>query len=90
MSLGATRQCIDAILDGSINDSEFVTDDVFGFEVPTTIGDIGADVLVPRNSWADGGAYDAQAKKLAQMFVDNYGQYQEPGMTDYSAHGPRA
>ena len=45
-------------------------------------------VLVPRDSWSDGAAYDAAAAKLANMFKENYGQYQEAGMTDYAASGP--
>merc|ERR1719379_2630357 len=34
MSIKHTRQCIDAILDGSITNSEFIKDPVFGFEIP--------------------------------------------------------
>ena len=31
-----------------------------------------AEVLKPRNTWKDPAAYDAQARKLARMFVDNF------------------
>ena len=31
-----------------------------------------AEVLKPRNTWANGAAYDAQAAKLARMFADNF------------------
>ena len=32
-------------------------------------------LLDPRRTWGDGPAYDAQAKKLVQMFSDNFEQY---------------
>jgi phosphoenolpyruvate carboxykinase (ATP) len=34
-----------------------------------------ADVLDPRGTWSDGVAYDAQAKKLAGMFRDNFSRF---------------
>jgi phosphoenolpyruvate carboxykinase (ATP) len=39
------------------------------------------EVLAPRNTWADRGAYDAQAKKLAEMFRKNFAAFesQVPG-----------
>jgi len=30
------------------------------------------DVLDPRTTWSDRAAYDAQARKLATMFVENF------------------
>lgn len=53
MSIKNTRACIDAILDGSIGTSTFVVDPVFGFEIPTSLGAIPAEVLDPRLAWAD-------------------------------------
>lgn len=88
MSIKNTRQCIDAILDGSINKSSFVTDDVFQFQIPTSLGSVPTNVINPREAWTDKNAYDTQRLKLAQMFKDNYLRYVMPGVTDYSPHGP--
>ncbi|TDH70351.1 hypothetical protein CCR75_002899 [Bremia lactucae] len=88
MSIQDTRACIDAILDGSIQTSEFTTDPIFGFDVPTKLGDIAANVLNPREAWSDKAAYDATAIKLAGMFQQNFQNYVSPGVTDYSKFGP--
>jgi len=88
MSIQHTRECINAILDGSITKSEFIKDPVFGFEVPTTLGSVPKEILNPREAWRSKEAYDAQRNKLAQMFKDNYLKYVMPGVTDYSPHGP--
>jgi ATP-dependent phosphoenolpyruvate carboxykinase len=89
MSLATTRACIDAILDGGISKSDFVMDENFGFDVPTTLGDVSPDVLVPRRAWSDKDAYDASAAKLAGMFKENFVKFTGPDVTDYSAFGPK-
>ena len=45
---------------------------LFGIQIPTAIPGVDSNILNPRNTWADKSAYDAAAKKLAQMFVDNF------------------
>ena len=89
MSIKGTRACIDAILDGSIKSSTFVQDPIFQFDVPVELPGVPADVCNPREAWADKSAYDAQAEKLAKMFQDNFVQYTGPGVTDYTAYGPK-
>ena len=89
MSIKATRACIDAILDGSIANSNFVEDPVFGFEVPETLAGVPDKVLQPRQSWSDTNAYDEAAAKLATMFKDNYVKYTGGGVTDYTSFGPK-
>ena len=89
MSIKGTRACIDAILDGSINDAEFTEDPIFGFDVPRELPGVDASVCNPRDAWEDKGAYDEQARMLAGMFRDNFVQYTGPGVTDYTEHGPK-
>ena len=88
MSIQCTRACIRAILNGTIQDAEFTTDPIFGFQVPTTLTGVPEDVCNPRNAWDDKDAYDSQARKLAKMFRDNFRQYVGPDNTDYSVFGP--
>jgi phosphoenolpyruvate carboxykinase (ATP) len=89
MSIKDTRACINAILDGTINDSEFRTTKTFGLHVPNTLGDIDTKVLFPREAWEDKEAFDETRDRLAQMFIDNFKKYQvEDSEFDYSTAGP--
>jgi phosphoenolpyruvate carboxykinase (ATP) len=47
------------------------------------------EVLWPRDTWADKAAYDSQARTLAQMFVDNFKQFEDAVSEDVRAAGPR-
>jgi phosphoenolpyruvate carboxykinase (ATP) len=87
MSIKDTRACITAILDGSINESEFDTTKTFRLQVPKTLGDINPDILNPRNAWADKEEFDRTRDELAQMFIKNYARYKD-GHEDYSPFGP--
>jgi len=88
MSIKDTRACINAILDGSIKDSEFDTTKTFRLHVPKTLGDIDPNVLNPRNAWEDKELFDNTRDKLAEMFIENYKKYQDGEHTDYAPYGP--
>ncbi len=90
MSLKATRACIDAIMDGSILDSEFDTTDLFGLHFPKTLNGVDSNVLNPRIAWKDQDVYFATREKLAKMFIENFHRYdQEDSEFDYSLAGPQ-
>ena len=48
-----------------------------------------ADVLDPRQTWADGAAYDAQASKLAAMFRENITKFGAAVPAHVLAAGPQ-
>ena len=75
MPIKATRALLTAALDGSLSEGAFRTDPNFGFEVPCSVEGVDDALLDPRATWADAAAYDAQAKKLVDMFSDNFAQY---------------
>lgn len=88
MSIKDTRSCVDAILSGDIEDSEFFNHSIFNFKVPVKLPGVGENVCNPAKSWTNEDDYNKQATELAKMFQDNYKKYQQDGMTDYSQHGP--
>ncbi|NEX45925.1 phosphoenolpyruvate carboxykinase [Pseudotabrizicola algicola] len=75
MPIKATRALLTAALDGSLAGVAFRRDPNFGFDVPVSVDGVDAALLDPRSTWADTAAYDAQAKKLVDMFSKNFGQY---------------
>ena len=75
MKIKYTRAMLNAALDGDLDKVEYITDGRFGFEVPTSCPDVPSDVLQPRTTWGDKGAYDATADKLAEMFNTNFERY---------------
>ncbi|MEA1917445.1 MAG: phosphoenolpyruvate carboxykinase (ATP) [Campylobacterota bacterium] len=90
MSIKNTRACINAILDDSINDSEFRTTKTFRLSVPNSLGDIDPKILFPREAWEDEFEFEKARDKLGQMFIDNFKKYQqEDSEFDYASAGPK-
>jgi phosphoenolpyruvate carboxykinase (ATP) len=75
MKLSYTRAMIEAAFSGALDKVAFETDSVFGLEIPTVCPNVPSDVLNPRATWADKGAYDAQANKLKAMFEENFKRF---------------
>jgi phosphoenolpyruvate carboxykinase (ATP) len=75
MPIKATRALLSAALDGSLAKALFRRDPNFGFDVPVAVPGVDAQLLSPRETWADKAAYDAQAARLVRMFSENFGQY---------------
>ena len=88
ISISKTRACIDAILDGSVDNVELKEHEIFNVEFPIYLPGIEHDLCNPRAAWKDKSAYDEQAMKLASMFQKNFVQYTGEGLTDYTKHGP--
>jgi len=77
MRLGLTRAMVRAALAGKLDRIPTAAEPVFGLEVPLHVPGVPEDVLLPRATWRDPAAYDAQATKLAQMFRQNFEQFQD-------------
>ncbi|HEY5676666.1 MAG TPA: phosphoenolpyruvate carboxykinase (ATP), partial [Myxococcales bacterium] len=90
MSIQHTRTLLSAALDGNLDSVKFVKDPIFGFEVPTDAPGVPASVLSPRDTWADKAAYDAKAKHLAALFVENFKQFADQASPEVLAAGPKA
>jgi len=75
MRLGLTRAMVRAALAGTLDRTPTAPEPVFGLEVPLQVPGIPDALLLPRGTWSDATAYDAQAARLAQMFRQNFEQF---------------
>ena len=90
MSIKATRACINAILDGSINNAEFEQTRFFGLNIPKALPGVDAHLLNPRLAWKDQDEFDDTARKLAEMFIENFKKYVlDNADFDFTAAGPK-
>jgi phosphoenolpyruvate carboxykinase (ATP) len=75
MKLAHTRAIVHAVLAGTEERVETRIDPIFGLAIPTEVDGVPSSVLNPRATWKDGAAYDAQARKLAKMFRENFDKF---------------
>ena len=79
---------VTAALTGAFDIVKFRHDDVFNLDVPLECPGVPSDVLDPKNTWVDKDSYDLSAKKLAQMFVENFSKFGDAS-ADIRTAGPR-
>jgi phosphoenolpyruvate carboxykinase (ATP) len=89
MKLWYTRAMVTAALNGSLDDATYTEDPVFGLSVPAAVPQVPSEVLRPRDTWADGAAYDAAASKLAGMFKENFQKFADQVSDEVKRAGPR-
>ncbi len=88
MKIAYTRAMIRAALSGALDHVAYQKDPVFNLDIPASCPGVPSDVLTPRATWANGAAYDAQAAKLASMFVENFKTFGQGVTADVLAAGP--
>ncbi len=76
--LAYTRAMVRAILSGALDEVPCEPDPIFGLPIPAHVPDVPDEVLQPRNTWADGAAYDEQARRLAGLFRTNDREFEMP------------
>jgi phosphoenolpyruvate carboxykinase (ATP) len=88
LKLALTRKMIDAIHSGNLASAATTADPVFGVNIVTECHGVPSEVLTPRLTWQDKGAYDATAKKLANLFRENFRKYEADASAEVRAAGP--
>ena len=80
---------VTAALSGALDIVKYRHDDLFNVDIPMEVDGVPSDVLDPKNTWIDKDSYDLSAKKLAQMFVENFKKFEgvSPEIVDA---GPKA
>jgi phosphoenolpyruvate carboxykinase (ATP) len=75
ISLAATRAIINAILSGEVENSECETLPYFELAFPTTLSGVDSHILDPRNTYSDAAEWEKEAKKLTQLFINNFTKF---------------
>jgi phosphoenolpyruvate carboxykinase (ATP) len=75
MKLEYTRAMVRAALSGELDNAATKSDPIFGLYTPTTVSGVPNEVLDPRGTWPNPNEYDAQAKRLAEMFRKNFERF---------------
>ena len=76
ISIRDTRGIIDDILDGSIDKAPTKVIPYFDFTVPTELPGVDPRILDPRDTYADPKEWDEKARKLAEMFINNFKKFE--------------
>ena len=77
MTIAHTRAMITAALAGQLDAVSYQRHPIFNIDSPTTCPGVPDAVLDPRSTWQDGSQYDAQARELARMFIENFKSFEQ-------------
>lgn len=72
IDLPTTRLIIKSILDGTLDNAEYETMEIFGLNIPKNLYHLDSSFLNPKNTWEDKAHYDVKAKHLAESFINNF------------------
>ena len=90
VDIAATRAMVRAVIGGELDAAKTREDPFFGLSVPTEVPGVPTGVLDPRGTWEDKDAYDEQAKKLADLFRENFRKFETSVSDGVRASGPQA
>jgi phosphoenolpyruvate carboxykinase (ATP) len=90
MDIAATRQMVSSVIGGKLDDAETRKDPFFGLNMPVEVPGVDGRVLDPRGTWDDGDAYDEQARKLADLFRENFSKFESQVSEEVRNAGPHS
>ncbi|MCG8696754.1 MAG: phosphoenolpyruvate carboxykinase (ATP) [Bacteroidales bacterium] len=90
IALKDTRCIIDAIINGTIEDSETIKIPIFNLAIPTSLPGVDSMILDPRNTYEDSMEWEEKAKDLGARFIENFKKYAFNGHSkELLAAGPQ-
>ena len=89
VDIAATREMVRAVIGGRLDGAETGEDPFFGLNVPVEVPGVATEILNPRDTWPDGAAYDEQARKLADLFRENFNKFESSVSEEVRNAGPR-
>jgi phosphoenolpyruvate carboxykinase (ATP) len=89
ISIRYTRDLLNSALKGELNNLEYYTDPVFGFQVPKQCPGIPDNVLYPSTAWPSEDVYMKKYQSLAARFIDNFRKFSEDCPPEVINSGPK-
>jgi phosphoenolpyruvate carboxykinase (ATP) len=83
-----SRAMVTAAISGALDIVKYRHDDLFNLDIPTEVEGVPSEILDPKHTWVDKDSYDLSAKKLAQMFVENFKKFENVS-DDIISAGPK-
>ena len=75
MDLNYTRKMVSAAINGSLENVRYKHDKIFNLEIPLSCPGLPSEILDPSSTWSDYQNYVTAAKRLAALFVRNFGRF---------------
>jgi phosphoenolpyruvate carboxykinase (ATP) len=89
IDLPSTRRIINAILNDSMKDCEFITLPVFNLSLPSRVDGVDEAILDPSKSWETTSRWHVAATDLALKFINNFSKFTANKETEkLIEHGP--
>jgi phosphoenolpyruvate carboxykinase (ATP) len=89
ISIHYTRGLLNAVLDGMLENVEYYSDPIFGFQVPTICEGVPMDVLYPAKAWNNEDEYWKKYRQLASRFIDNFKKFEQTISKNVLDAGPK-
>ncbi|RFM33486.1 phosphoenolpyruvate carboxykinase (ATP) [Chitinophaga silvisoli] len=75
IDLAYSRAIIKAVLEGSLQEVPYHTDNIFELAIPVSCPGVPDNILNPAASWTNQNSYDEKARQLLEKFQQNYSNY---------------
>jgi phosphoenolpyruvate carboxykinase (ATP) len=79
---------VTAAISGALDIVKYRHDDLLNLDIPTELDGVPSEILDPKHTWNDKHSYDISARKLAQMFVENFKKFENVS-SDIVDAGPK-
>jgi phosphoenolpyruvate carboxykinase (ATP) len=89
MPIRVTRRLLTAALDGSLSRADFRRDPYFGFAVPTSVPGVEPHILYPVKTWQNKAEFAETAKRLIDMFNENFKRFEGHVDSDVRSAAPQ-
>ena len=88
ISIRHTRAMLHAAMEGELDNVEYRTDKLFGFQIPLTCPGVPDDVFKPSNAWGDKKDYWRKYDALVARYIENFKLFSDHVPEEVKAVGP--